>query len=365
MGAGFLGHRLRVARTFRGLDQGELGRRLGVGRALVGQFEAEARRPAPELVGRLAAELGFAEAFFELPFAVDVRAEECHAQRPRAPAHAALLAELVAWLDGQVQLPEENLPAGAEGDAEEAAAACRRMWDLAPDLPIPNLTRVVERAGVVVARARGAGAGALVGRRLLVVLDEGPGEAAARRFELARLAGHVVLHRGVDAGDASLAAEAERFAVALLLPRAGLLRELPRAPSLDWEALPRLAERWKVSLPALVSRAAELPVANAARYREAAGHLAGARVSQSADAPDDEAPEVLALALEQLTRGRRIGRLQVARRLGWSAAVLADVTGIEVGAEVVSLAAWRARRHGGPPARTGGAQLELDFGRER
>ncbi len=370
----FIGHKLRVARTFQGLDPLELGERVGVGRTLIGQLEAGTRPPPPELVDRLAAALGFGARFFQAPFASEPRDEECHAAgsgpRRRALAHAALLAELVDWLDAWVQFPEESLPeirhdGGGDGPIEDTVAACRRLWNLAPDLPIPNLVRVVERAGVVVARAPGAETCAHVGRRPLVVLNaETPNGG---RLDLARLAGHVVLHRGADAGGASLAAEAERFAVALLLPREGLLRELPRSRSLDWEALAQLARRWNVSVAALVTRAAALPVANASRYREAADHLTTRE--RTVTTPLDEPPEVLALALERLARGRRIGRIEVARRLGWSPRVLAQVSGLEAGTglgeKVISLAEWKARRPGAASSMPGQAgQLELDFTRE-
>jgi len=286
----------------------------------------------------------------------------------RALAHARLLAELVAWLDGRVRLPEERLPdavrSGDPAAIEAAAAACRRLWGLAPDLPLPNLTRVVERAGIVVAEGREGPAFARVGRRYLVVIDRSsPGD---RRFELARMIGHVILQRS------ALEAEADRFAGALLLPREGLLRELPRAPSLDAAVLVPLARRWKVSLAALVRRAAELPIANAARYRDVAEHLSGTRPQPPTMEDPDEVPEVIALALQQIEQGLGIRRIEVARRLGWSPQTFASVTGLEVApraqGNVISLAAWKARRAGSErPAerghqKPGGVQLELDFG---
>jgi transcriptional regulator with XRE-family HTH domain len=415
---------VRIARTFLGLGQAELGARLGVGRAIVAELETGARQASPELIRRMAA-LGFEAAFFEATLPDAPHQEECHGvrglgPRRRALAHACLLAELVAWLDARVRLPSERLPHASAGDRvtsgdpleiEAAAAQCRRLWGLAPDLPLPNLTRVVERAGIVVADGREGPAFARVGRRHMVVLDLGssdrdgqrpPGDA---RLHLARLAGHVILHRGVGAGHDQdegarrvLDAEADRFAGALLLPRDGLLRELPRAPSLDAAVLVPLARRWKVSLALLVRRAAELPIANASRYRDAAEHLSSARprplpMQESVD--PEEAPEVVALALQRIEQGLRLPRVEVARRLGWSPRILADVAGFDVGSldvkslegtklagpgkgsAVISLAAWRARVAGLPeppspsshPAEAGhrpsGVQLDLDFGPSR
>ncbi len=173
--ADFVGPRLRIARAFHGLEQTELAERVwGSRRTLLGQLEVGARLPEPDLVAALARELGFSRAFFAAPLLDEGGDDECHGPRGparrRAVAHAALLAELVAWLDDRVELPAESLPeevSAADPEAIEAAAAtCRRLWGLAPDLPIPNLTRVVERAGVVVARVEGAAPFARVGRRL-------------------------------------------------------------------------------------------------------------------------------------------------------------------------------------------------------
>jgi hypothetical protein len=323
-----------------------------------------------------------------------VRPGECHgiggeAPDPRALAHLARLAELVAWLDGRVQLPAESLPdpmASSDPAAiEAAAAACRRRWGLAPDLPLPNLTRVVERAGVVVTPSRAPIAGVRVGGRHLVVLGTGhdggdpqtPGATEREpRFALACLTGHVILHRDRDAGGGdrrTWSAEAERFARALLLPREGLLRELPRTPSLDAAALVALAQRWKVSLAALVARAAELPLVNAGRYRDLRDHVAGARPTGEMREP----PEVISLALQQVHRGLGIRWPEIARRLGWTAPVFRDVVGLEPAdpppatgrpGNVISLADWKARRSGAPPVPVDagrlqpGVQLELDFG---
>ncbi len=390
-GPSFIGPKLKIARTFQGLGQAELGERLGIGRTLVGQLEAGARSPAPELCAKLTTELGFGAVFFATPLADELRDEECHGlrgqpHRRRALAHASLLAELVAWLDDRVRLPEENLPddlaAGDPEATEAAAAACRSRWGLAPDLPIPNLTRVVERAGVVVVRGHDAGAFARVGRRLLVVLDAAPLPGDAR-FELARLAGHAVLHRGADARGRARG-------------RGPPLRE--RAAPAARRAPARAAARALARLdgPGAAGAAVEGEPghAGAARRRDARGQrgaLPGRgrslrrprRAERSIETPD-EMPEVMALALERLEQGLRIRRTEVARRLGWSPQTFASVTGLDAGHDggsrtrpsgegrgdnVVSLAAWKARRSSAPPSpaplrsTSGGAQLELDFNR--
>lgn len=384
-GPRFVGPKLRIARSFLGLGRAELGERLGIGDARLGRIEGGTSRPPPALIEAIAGAIGFSPAFFEAPLTDEPRDEECHGPRGglvrrRSLAHASLLAELVAWLDERVQLPAARLPYGRPArdpaGIEAAAAACRTLWGLARDLPVPNLTRVLERAGIVVVRGSEPGAFARAGRRLLVVLS-----TRCDALGLARLAGHLVLHRGVDAGEASagaLDAEAERFARALLLPREGLLRELPRAPSLDAAVLVPLSRRWKVSLATLVRRAAELPIANAARYQDVADHLPASSALPETSTEAGEAPEVVALALARIEEHLGIRRHEVVQRLGWSPEVFTQVTGLDAGRErsnVISLAAWKARRaaRAEPAApiatepdrglsRGPGTQLELDFG---
>ena len=380
--AGLLGPNLRLARAFQGLTHAELGERLGLTATFVGQLEAGTRRPPPGMIASLGAALGFGPRFFATPLADEVRDEECHlrgraaiplAVKTRVLAHGTLFAGLLAQLESAVRRPGEVLPEHVEATdvevIEAAAGACRRLWALEPTLPIPNLTRVIERAGVVVTRLPAStaevGAFSRVGRRLLVVLDDEP-SASRARLDLAHEAGHLVMHRGVDAGDAGLEEQAERFARALLLPRAGFLAELPGGPTWDWEALLRLKQRWKVSLAALLRRARELEALDQAGYERALRYLEAQGWDRREPAEiAEEASEVVALALEQLETGRGVTRAEVARELGWSARVFERVAGVAPGevrgggeGKVVSLAAFRT-------ARPGSAQMELDFGEPR
>jgi transcriptional regulator with XRE-family HTH domain len=389
-GPSFFGRKLRIARTFQGLAQGELAQQAGVSAATVRLVECGARVPEETLARALGEALGFEPAFFASPFADEVREDELFADEGAAavPAavtvRAALLAELVAWLDARVRFPEERLPAEARGgDAEavEAAAAeCRRLWQLAPDLPIPSLSRVLERAGLLVVRAAGSGF-SRAGRRILVALDEARSPEDAR-VALARAAGHAVLHRGSDADLETIARDADRFARALLLPRAGFAREVPRR--LDADVVARLAQRWRVGAAVIAARVEDLrstPALVTMGPQAAPNPALPAAAPRLASPLPPEPPEALALAFARLDRGRAIAPRDVARRLGWPVTALAQLTGLAIvsapRANVVSLAAWRSR-HGSAPAAVDawglsrttapsegpdrGPQLELDFG---
>jgi Zn-dependent peptidase ImmA (M78 family)/DNA-binding XRE family transcriptional regulator len=377
--AGFLGSKLRLARTFQGLTQVELGAEVGVTHTFIGQLEAGGKRPTPILLEALGDVLGFRPPFFAAPLDDEFRDEECHFRKrqttpvsikSRVLAHGTLFADLVAHLDTAVRFPAERLPEelriGDRESVEAATAECRRLWGLEPDLPIPNLTRALERAGVVVTRFQGGAAKvdafSRVGRRLIAVLNTDKGSASRSRFDLAHEAGHVVMHRGVDVGALELEEQADQFASALLMPRAGILREFPRAASLEWEALFALKQRWRVSLGALVRRAYDLRILDAARYQRAYKTMSARGWTRGEPHEfDEETPEVVALAFAELEKQRSVLPLDVARHLGWSPEVFERVSGIAAGAaggEVVSLST-RRRIH------FEGEQTAFDFVQDR
>lgn len=380
----FVGSNLRVARMFNGLAQVELGEEVGVTHTFIGQLEAGTRRPTPMVLEAIAEVLGFHPSFFATPLADEIRDEECHfrkrqttsvSTKGRVLAHGTLFAGLVAHLDAAVVFPEERLPEVVRvtdrRSIEVAAEQCRALWGLEPDLPIPNLTRVLERAGVVVTRFEGAAAKvdafSRVGRRHIVVLNTDKGSASRSRFDLAHEAGHVVMHRGVDVGAPALEEQADGFAGALLMPSAGILREFPRTPALDWEALFRLKARWKVSLAALVRRAYDLRILTAVHYQRAYKYMSARGWTKGEPhEPEEETPEVVSLALAELASAG-VTPAEVARRLGWSPRVFERVSGVPAGTGDAN--------HGAPAdnviplfdrrPRLEPVQIELDFGAPR
>ena len=95
------------------------------------------------------------------------------------------------------------------------------------------------------------------------------------RFDLAHECGHLVMHQGVETGDRETEIQAHRFASAFLLPTTAFVTEFPRrAHYLDWPGLYTLKRRWGVSVRAIVRRAYDLGMIDAAQYRTANVHLA-------------------------------------------------------------------------------------------
>lgn len=342
-GSIFSGERLRLARVFCGLSQAELGGRVDVTHASISQAENGMRQPSPVVVGKLAIALAVDQSFFYLTPPSEFRDDECHFRRRkttplgvrnRVLATGTMFNELIALLDASVRLPTYDVPtirASTPEEIESAAEQCRSHWQLGLDAPIKNVARVLERAGVVIARfAADAGkidAFSRSGPRGVIVLNTDKGSSSRARYDKSHECGHLVMHAGIDALTEDAEAEANRFASAFLMPRAAFSREFPRFGSgrIRFEALYELKIRWRVSLAAMVRRAHDLKLINATQYEAAfktyyAHHLHRGEPHE----PPDEPPELVPLAFEVLEQ-QGVTREDVVRQLGWTMSTLVKV----------------------------------------
>lgn len=356
--------RLRLARQFYGWTQAELGDRLGVSRQYIHQLESAAKPPSDDLRASCAEVLRFQTRFFASPLGLELRDDECHFRkrrttalhiRTRVLAHGTLFAEFVGWLDRNLRLPKVSLPHldfESPEDIERAAERCRANWGLGTDTPIDNVTRVLERAGVVVATfesiSEKVDAFSWHGPRPLAIRSSAKGSPARSRFDLAHECGHLVGHAGVLTDDARRESEADRFASAFLLPRRGFVREFPRGRRTDWVSLIRLKERWGVSLQAMIRRGFDLRVLSSEQYRRAFIHISkrGWRTDEPGHV-EEEPTELVAAALSVARARLGIPAANVVAELGWSGEVFERIVGAAVDSEllanVVSLRGARRR----------------------
>jgi Zn-dependent peptidase ImmA (M78 family) len=165
-----------------------------------------------------------------------------------------------------------------EGGVFGQVAQTREALRLAPDKPIPHLTRALERSGVAVAPFvltddpdEQPVAGGHFGVSYWGGVDEPaligyfPGSQGDReRFTLAHEVGHLVLHtfrpRAADAER-----EADRFAGALLMPRERAEENTSERATLREYA--RLKATWGVSIQALIQRGYGLDLIGETRRR--------------------------------------------------------------------------------------------------
>ena len=144
------------------------------------------------------------------------------------------------------------------GSTQKIAATVRAHWKV-PGGPIKNLTRLMERAGVIVGESSFHGAAvsgvtfAAPGRPLLVLINrEHPADRL--RFTLAHELGHLIMHRFPTP---TMEDEANQFSSAFLLPPHEL-REVFRGRRVTLELLAALKKEWCVSMQPLLMTARSL-----------------------------------------------------------------------------------------------------------
>ena len=164
-------------------------------------------------------------------------------------------------------------------EIEDAASATRTLMGLGQDDPVPNMTRAIERLGIVVAPvildptdeeetpvhgfeghfgiSHGTGSG-------FPVVGYFPGASPDRdRFTLGHEVGHVVLHSHRTSSDPER--EANRFAGALLISEGAARSALHSMITLN--QLAQIKAKFGISIQALVMRAAALGIIDERRQR--------------------------------------------------------------------------------------------------
>jgi len=176
-------------------------------------------------------------------------------------------------------LPYVNEPNGGtldESEIEHLANAVRTQMQLGPTEPVPNVTRAIERLGIVVIPVL------LDPTDEVRVVEEGhfgishggdhsvpmvgffPGSSPDRdRFTLGHELGHILLHSHRFSEDAER--EANMFAGALLMPEAAARRDLHSQITLS--QLARVKAQFGISIQALIMRAAALQIIDQQRQR--------------------------------------------------------------------------------------------------
>ncbi|TDD10604.1 ImmA/IrrE family metallo-endopeptidase [Saccharopolyspora terrae] len=285
------GERLRTLRHLLGFTQAELAKVTGVQQSWISEVEGLSREPAIERLELIAEVTATPIEFFyiqpkdvpldSLRFRKKASASKVVTQRVHA-----LYGESYRVSDTLISeegYPTPPLPFATEEEVtqdriQELASQAREALRLAPDKPIPNLTRAMERAGIAVAPFvlpndtngssstcghdglsywGGVGETALVGYF--------PGQPGDReRFTLAHELGHLVLHTFRPfAMEAEM--EAHNFASALLVPQKRALRDINERKTLTDYA--RMKATWGVSIQSLIKLGHTLDLVSEKRYR--------------------------------------------------------------------------------------------------
>jgi hypothetical protein len=210
--------------------------------------------PAPQTLTTLANALGLAEDFLtgddldEIPIeAVSFRALSKMTARTRDRGlNSGRIAFLINdWLEYRFDLPAPDVPTLMGLAPELAAQEVRARWGLG-EQPIGNLVHLLEAHGVRVFSltdgTKDLDAYCLNwhGQPFIFLSREKSGER--HRFNAAHELGHLVLH-GEDKipNGPEAEAEANQFAAAFLMPKAGVLTQGPTTPTSSASSRPRSA----------------------------------------------------------------------------------------------------------------------------
>ncbi len=342
----FVGAKLELARTFRGLTQGKLADEVSASNAAISFYEnGKLADPSHDLVDAWGEVLGIERDFFFEPVHDPFRDEECHFRhrqsapeglKKQARAFGTLVGMVVDYLKSKLELPAYSVPAvspSSKGiDVERAAHDCRAAWGLGFDTPITNMGRVLENAGVPVVKTltltSKLDAFSRQGKTPIVLVNTNQ-PPSRTIFDLAHELGHLVCHQGILTGSMETEREADAFGSAFLLPEKAFAREFRSAP-FSWEHMFQLKARWRVSLAAILYRAYSLSLIDALTYRRSFKYLSarGWRKTEPNE-PLEPQPELLYDSIATLHHELGEAPSHMCKRLHFKHETFEQLTGIE------------------------------------
>lgn len=286
------------------MSQGELAEVAGVTQAAISRYESEKREPPPEVLSRLATELGVTPDFLRSVSTVrGAWAIDAHLRR-RATAKASVWRQLEARLNmlrNHARYLYEEIDVRADKvvpifdplhtEPEDAARLTRMQWHL-PVGPVRSLVGWVEGAGCLVVEEdfgtnRVDGLSQWVDDHPVMLLNQAS-PTDRKRLTIAHELGHLCLHTH-DVGE-DVEGEANLFAAEFLMP-AEVIR--PQLRNLTLGKLVDLKRVWGVSVQALIERAKQLrllsPERRTSLYKQLSARGWRKQEPGSADLPPETA----------------------------------------------------------------------------
>lgn len=361
------GARLRTLAELEGITLRELAVKLEMPQTRLSEL-IQGRRPFPEsLVYRAASMFDVPRTFFNAVTVPQEDAAVTFRKRSTTTARqekriAALYREASrAWrmISLQSGYKTKTLPSGDDrADAETAAEAVRALSSLAPDAPVPNVTRLIERLGIAVISGLDPASPPLEfsgctspsifeDRPLISIVSAQPGAVA--RMTLAHELGHQIFDDDLEASPRSRDVEERRafnFAGALLLPASVMRRQVDEYTTL--RQMLELKAKFGVSVGAIVSRAATLGLISPERKRSLNIQINGRGWRYHEPVPvGDEKPLLLGQGIRRawgsVAKAASVTGVPAGLLAGWIGEPLPAPENQEL-ADVVDVAEWRRAR---------------------
>lgn len=320
--------RLALARQRQGMSVTRLAALTGLSRQTLLSYDTGTKEPTPASLALLEEHLKVSGAFLtggdvdQVPAgAVSFRAlaKMSSGSRDRALAAGRLGILLHEWVGDRFKVPAPDVPTlGRRHGGEGAAELVRARWDLG-QTPVKNMQHLLEAHGVKIfslpSECADVDAFSLWWKGTPYISLTAAKTAERRRFDLAHELGHIVLHGGDEPCQGKAAeAEANRFAAALLMPRASLLSRPLRNPSLQQLLVEK--RRWGVSAMAMAHRLSEVGMLSEWEYRSLCVELSrrGYRRSEVDRTLEHESSQLLTKVLAALG-GQGAGLSRIAEDL--------------------------------------------------
>lgn len=262
-----------VARESRGMTQGELAEAAEITQGTLSKMEHGKAQVSAEVLIKIAGALKLSERFFSQDF--KPRNLPVSFFRKRARVSGKKVRQIQANLNvcslharlllASVNVPELNIPILDPAElqsVESVASEIRMRWGIHPG-PVENLIGHLEDAGILVIRSNfGTRQVDAISRfsqedqlpPIIFINCSLPGDR--QRFSVAHELGHIILHHHLSVPHEGMEEEADRFASELLMPASQISYQLKGISSLRDVA--SLKPTWKVSMAALIERAARL-----------------------------------------------------------------------------------------------------------
>ncbi len=283
---GFLAERLKQARTSMELSVTALSQQIGISRQSIDQFERGQITPSEATLLQLSDKLKQPREFFFKPLSEFTISRVLYRSnskaritvKKRVEVRFLWLCELVEFLDKYVNLPKFTFPDFNwlpddpreinQQTIEKVAEELRSFWNIAEYHPIPDLVKLLEYNGFIVATDdlcdEGIEALSAWGylNRGYILIHKYVGSAVRMRFGIAHELGHLILHKKVDFSREPekdfmnlLEDQANAFSGAFLAPKIAFSRDVG-AVTLD--RLRIIKTKWLISIGAMIKRSEKL-----------------------------------------------------------------------------------------------------------